>query len=162
MRRQRYVKPGERINVIGNYSEASMHLRVAGKPIQIQLVASGQYAYGTHYMAQIWVDGKEFSFPVTTGEAGFYYDSTRDSYYTYEEVEGQLILSDTTEHFDDSASTRTIRFSRVLTPEEIKDFIHEEGLERYWSHPGFFYRSHPSITTDENGTVIKSQFGQDI
>ena len=32
-------------------------------------------------MAQLWKDGRRFSFPVTTGEAGFYQDA--HGYYTY-------------------------------------------------------------------------------
>jgi hypothetical protein len=34
-------------------------------------------------MVQIWVDGHEYSIPVTTGEGGFYSDYTRARHYTY-------------------------------------------------------------------------------
>lgn len=77
--------PGQRIAVIGCYSEAMMHLGHAGKPIEISLEPSrymnGEIAPGGRMMGQVWVDGKPFSFPVTTGEAGFYEDDK--GHYTY-------------------------------------------------------------------------------
>lgn len=65
--KQREYKPGEihRINV--PYSEAAMHLGVAGKTLPVKLTKSGRGA-------QIYVKGREHSFPVTTGEAGIHTD----------------------------------------------------------------------------------------
>jgi hypothetical protein len=80
-----YPEVGERVPVIGCYSEASMHLGVSDKPIEIQLVYSLTLnGTPTNYvMCQIWKDRREYSFPVTTGEGGFYSDYTRARYYTY-------------------------------------------------------------------------------
>ena len=68
---------GERVPVIGNHSEAMMHMRLSDKQIEVALV-------GDRYsMVQLYVDGKMFSFPVTTGEGGFYHRYADDVYYTY-------------------------------------------------------------------------------
>jgi hypothetical protein len=74
-----YPEVGERVPAIGNCSEVMCHLRLDDKPVEVELTCSGE---GFH-MVQIWVDGREYSFPVTTGEGGFYCDCTRARYYTY-------------------------------------------------------------------------------
>ena len=60
------------------YSEVCMHLNVDGKEMAGSLVEGG--------MVQLWNDdGSQFSFPITAGEAGLYWDSTRGAYYYYRE-----------------------------------------------------------------------------
>jgi hypothetical protein len=77
--------PGQRYAVEGCFSEVMMHFRLAGKPIEVSLEPSrymnGELAPDGRMMGQVWVDGKQFSFPVTTGEAGFYQDDK--GYYLY-------------------------------------------------------------------------------
>jgi len=71
-----YPDIGERVPVIGCHSEVMMHFRLAAMPIEIELVYSlnlcGDIAEPRYVMGQVWVDGRKYSFPVTTGEAGFY------------------------------------------------------------------------------------------
>lgn len=62
------VKPGEVVNVMLPWSEACMHLKVAGRTRPVEVLATG---------AQIlnW-DRSNYSFPVTHGEAGIYSDAS--------------------------------------------------------------------------------------
>jgi hypothetical protein len=46
-----------------------MSMRVAGQVLEVELTS------GPYPMAQLFKDGAEYSFPVTTGEAGVYQDS---------------------------------------------------------------------------------------
>lgn len=80
---KRTIKPGERINVIGSYSEVMCHFGLAGKPVQVELVRR-EYDGGAtvYYSAQVYKDGKPFSGTITYGEAGIYRDG--DEFYTYE------------------------------------------------------------------------------
>ena len=86
MRTQRYVKPGQRIKTIGNYSEVMCHMRLAGVPVEIELLRK-EYDGGrtVYFSGQVYRDGRPAGAPVTYSEAGFYYDSEKDAYYTYEE-----------------------------------------------------------------------------
>jgi hypothetical protein len=100
-----YVVPGQRVRIVGSYSEVCMHMGIAGKPCEIQLLQS-QRGY---YSAQLWRDGKEFSSPVTTGEAGFYFDSSNNQYYTYEDLgpgnlDPKQVQADITAILDDAVS----------------------------------------------------------
>lgn len=62
-----YVKVGETVKMEITYSEVAMHMRVAGKVMDVKLVSEN--------MAQLLrPDGSDFSFPITSGEAGFYRD----------------------------------------------------------------------------------------
>jgi hypothetical protein len=72
-----YPEVGEPVPAIGNCSEVMMHMRLDDKPIEVELVGN------EHKMVQIWVDHRTFSFPVTTGEGGFYYRQSEGVYYTY-------------------------------------------------------------------------------
>lgn len=49
------------------YSEVCMHMKIAGKPALVKLLP--------HNMAQVYIDGKPFSAPITRGEAGVRYGS---------------------------------------------------------------------------------------
>jgi hypothetical protein len=63
---QVYVKVGDVIRLHLPYSEVCMHMRVAGKPMNVQIVEEGNYP-----MAQLLHDnGYRFSFPILMGEAG--------------------------------------------------------------------------------------------
>lgn len=85
MRKQRYVKPGERVRVIGNYSEIMTVFKLAGRPIEIELIQHQENSGNVYHSAQIWKDKQPFSGPVTTSEAGFYYDSEKGQHYCYED-----------------------------------------------------------------------------
>ncbi len=63
-----YLKPGERVPVIGPYSEAFMHCGHAGRPVDVELVTQGYYSSGA-----VWRDGKRFT-GFTTGECGIRID----------------------------------------------------------------------------------------
>lgn len=70
---KRYVVPEERLTIIAPHSEVCMHMQVAGKPMLAMLLPSRN-------AAQLFtLDGREFSAPVTPGEAGFYQDA--DGFY---------------------------------------------------------------------------------
>jgi hypothetical protein len=81
-------KLGERVPVVGCYSEAMMHLGVAGQPIQVALVEQknlrGETIPGLRPMAQIYHGNRPYSFPVLPGEAGFYEDE--EGFYCYVSV----------------------------------------------------------------------------
>ncbi len=54
-----------------------MHMRVAGRVMEVELTG------GKYPAAQLFDDdGSEFSFPITTGEAGIH-GSLRDGFYCY-------------------------------------------------------------------------------
>lgn len=44
------------------YSEVCMHMRIAGREAEVELLPNG--------MAQVYLDGRPFSAPITCGEAG--------------------------------------------------------------------------------------------
>jgi hypothetical protein len=63
-----YPEVGERVPVIGGWSEAMCHLRLADKPIEVQVVCRERQicrSLPSYPMAQLWVDGEEYSFPFT-------------------------------------------------------------------------------------------------
>ena len=74
--KQRYVRPGERVTIEMPWSEVCMHMRIAGRVMQAEVLPGG-------WSAQIYdMKGQPFSAPVTTGEAGFHHDS--EGIYCYE------------------------------------------------------------------------------
>lgn len=75
----RTIKPGERVRAEFPHSEVCMYMKVAGKIGEVELLED---KWG-HHAAQLWVDGREFSSPVTCGEAGIFFDSEQ-GYYIYE------------------------------------------------------------------------------
>jgi hypothetical protein len=83
-RRQRYVNPGDMVRVIGNYSEVMCHMRVAGKPIVVELLYK-HHGTNIYFYAQVYKDLRPCGGPITTGEAGFFFDSEKNQYYTYED-----------------------------------------------------------------------------
>jgi hypothetical protein len=74
---------GVRYEKVMPHSEVCMHMRVAGKKMLAELVRSES----GYVSAQLYrLDGSRFSSSVTTGEAGFYYNHSDDSYYFYPEL----------------------------------------------------------------------------
>jgi hypothetical protein len=74
---QVFVEFGETVTLEMPFSEVCMHMRIAGTVMQVRLQAPHGYAN-----AQLIRDGQEFSFPITPGEAGFYFEEGR-GYYCY-------------------------------------------------------------------------------
>jgi hypothetical protein len=71
-----YVQVGDVVRVRLPYSEVCIHMRVAGKPMNVQVVGDGDSA-----VAQLLNDdGSRFSFPVLLGEAGIHTDGTGRHY----------------------------------------------------------------------------------
>lgn len=79
MKRKRYIQPGEKVRVEVPHSEVCIYMRVAGQVIDVEILPT---EHG--FCAQLWRDGREFSSPVTDGEAGVYYDE--EGPYVYEVV----------------------------------------------------------------------------
>ncbi len=79
-RSQRYILPGERVRVIAPHSEVCMHFRLAGLPVEVELLAR-TFDGVTYHSAQLYVDDKPFSSSITTGEAGIFDEGGR--FYVY-------------------------------------------------------------------------------
>ncbi len=86
-----YPDVGERVPVTGSYSEVMIHFGLAGKPIEVSLVRNTYVngrpvpeGQGRQHLAQVWKDGRPFSAPILTSEAGFYTDES--GHYCYPDV----------------------------------------------------------------------------
>jgi hypothetical protein len=88
--RQTKVYPliGERVRVVGCYSEMMMHFRLAGRPVEISLEYQKAWRGNESYpltehapMCQVWKDGEPFSGLILPGEGGFYRDDI--GFYCY-------------------------------------------------------------------------------
>jgi hypothetical protein len=86
-----YPDVDERVPVTGSYSEVMIHFGLAGKPIEVSLVRNTYTngkpvpdGEGRQYVAQVWMDGRPFSAPILTSEAGFYEDEL--GHYCYPDV----------------------------------------------------------------------------
>jgi len=64
---KKYVKAGDIVEIVLPYSEVCMHLGLAGLGQKVQILSDG--------VQILTVDGNNFSFPITYGEAGIYSDS---------------------------------------------------------------------------------------
>lgn len=74
MPKQVFVNVGDKLEMQISYSEAACYMGVAGTRMLVELL--------DHHMAQLYnLDGRVFSFPITSGEAGFYQDG--DRFYCY-------------------------------------------------------------------------------
>lgn len=63
------VKAGDRILVEMPHSEVCMHMRIAGKPMTIEIVKADMWGH----VVQIYDrEGRKFSVPILTCEAGVY------------------------------------------------------------------------------------------
>ena len=72
----RTVRPGDRVRIELPYSEVCMHMRLAGRVMDVRMTE------GRYPMAQLLnPDGSEFSAPILTAEAGIYGDVDRGFYY---------------------------------------------------------------------------------
>jgi hypothetical protein len=77
------IKPGERGYAVMPHSEVCMHFRVAGKPMAFGLLGD---LWRTPGMVQLYHDdGRPFSAPITSGEAGVYEDEAGYYYYALTE-----------------------------------------------------------------------------
>lgn len=79
MQTPHYVAIGDLVTIEVAHSEVAMHMQVAGTIMQARLLPAGD----RWPCAQLYLDGREFSAPITPGEAGFYYDSERKQFYCY-------------------------------------------------------------------------------
>jgi hypothetical protein len=71
-----YLQAGDVVRVRLPYSEVCIHMQVAGKPMNVQLLYEGRSP-----MAQLFKDdGSRFSFPILLGEAGIYTDDAGHHY----------------------------------------------------------------------------------
>jgi hypothetical protein len=61
------IHPGQELVLELPYSEVCMHLRVAGTRMRARLLPNGM-------VQLLQPDGREFSFPITAGEAGLHHD----------------------------------------------------------------------------------------
>src|SRR4051812_5343087 len=71
------IRPGEIARITLPFSEACCHMRVAGKEMYVELLASGEEdprgGSNVQYGAQLYRDDlTKFSFPITLGEAGIF------------------------------------------------------------------------------------------
>lgn len=77
MRTQVFVKSGDVVKQELPYSEVCMHMGIAGKIMDCRLESNG--------MVQILSEnGGPYSFPIATGEAGFYNSGDERGWYTYD------------------------------------------------------------------------------
>jgi hypothetical protein len=106
---KRTMVAGDRVRVIGAYSEVMCHFGLAGKPIEIELVRK-EYDGGAtvYYSAQVHKDGRPFSGTITTSEGGIY-GNERDGFYTYEAAPDEAgdenprqVMADMTKMLDDA------------------------------------------------------------
>jgi len=73
---QVFVSVGDTIRLRLPYSEVCMHMRVAGKPMNVQVVGERDSS-----MAQLLNDdGSHFSSPILLGEAGIFTDGDGHHY----------------------------------------------------------------------------------
>lgn len=83
---RQYVSVGDTVTVELPYSEVCMHMRVAGRQLQVELQPAryfnGEPAPGSPVAQILSESGRPFSFPVLYGEAGFYRDES-GRFYTY-------------------------------------------------------------------------------
>ncbi len=71
-----HLQAGDVVRLRLPYSEVCMHMRVAGKPMNVQIVVEG-----TSAVAQLLNDdGSRFSSPILLGEAGIYTDGVGNHY----------------------------------------------------------------------------------
>ena len=71
-----YLAVGDLIDLKMPYSEVCCHMRIADTVMTVEVVQS----HGGYPMAQLWKDGRKFSFPILTSEAGIYTDGSGRMY----------------------------------------------------------------------------------
>jgi hypothetical protein len=70
------IHVGETAELTLPYSEACIHLRVAGKVMKAKLLTESA-------VQLLSIDGSNYSFPITTGEAGIYRTEGPDGPHFY-------------------------------------------------------------------------------
>lgn len=77
------VRPqvGHRYEKVMPYSEVCLHMRIAGQRMAFEIVPSS--AWGHSVQLYDLRDGRPFSSPILTGEAGLFEDS--EGYYFYKD-----------------------------------------------------------------------------
>jgi hypothetical protein len=68
------IKPGQKARTVGCYSEVMMHMGLAGRPVDVELLQHVYQDGHVHHYAQVYRDGQPAGGAVTTGEAGIYTD----------------------------------------------------------------------------------------
>jgi hypothetical protein len=102
-----YIRPGETLQLGLPYSEVCMHMGVAGSVMTVLLTV------GDFPMAQLIRDGRPFSFPIGTGEAGLYSDE--GGYYGYPAPDPR-----TAETWTDETDAEAAVFFPTLPEREIR------------------------------------------
>ena len=74
------LQVGDIIDIRMPWSEVCCHMGVADQVVAVEIVT----AHGGHPVAQLWKDGRRFSFPILTSEAGIYTDEL--GLYSYSET----------------------------------------------------------------------------
>ena len=88
----RTLRPGDRVRIELPHSEVCMHMRVAGRVMDVRMTE------GRYPMAQLLnPDGSELSAPILTAEAGIYGDVER-GFYCYPEKESPVESRQMDEH----------------------------------------------------------------
>jgi hypothetical protein len=85
-----YVPVGRRVPVVMPASEVCMHMGLTGKVMHVELVQEGLYVQAQLYMPY----GEKHSFPITTGEAGFYHDEIGYYYYLEDSPRSVVLFDD--------------------------------------------------------------------
>ncbi len=76
-----YIRVGQRVLIECAFSEACMHMRVAGRLMYAEVLRSEAGYYSVQLYTSNDPDGMPFSFPIGVGEAGFYQDEVGKVYY---------------------------------------------------------------------------------
>ena len=79
---RQFVQPGDVVRMEISWSEVCMSMQVAGKIMNVRF----QSPHGYPNAQLLRDDGREYSAPITPGEAGFYFDEGQ--YYFYPVAEG--------------------------------------------------------------------------
>ncbi len=67
------VRSGDRVRLELPFSEVCMHMRVAGQVMTVEVIGATYAAGRPCFTAQLYsADGRPFSFPILTAEAGIH------------------------------------------------------------------------------------------
>lgn len=84
MKKRIYLEIGECLIGEMPYSEVCMHMKIAGKKMIVERLGSSAQLYSMDAENGCPNRNKPFSFPITYGEAGLFYDG--DAVYGYGEA----------------------------------------------------------------------------
>lgn len=108
MQRRVELKPGDVVLLKMGASEACMHMGIVGQEIWVEVLERG---------AQLYKDGRPFSFPITHGEAGIY-TLNGPTWYAYREI-------------PDAATTPAKPITRDDMPPLIGEVVRVKGEDRW-------------------------------